>query len=51
MILVQKKPGWGSREEKERDMIMEKLEDEGCMGNITRSDIVGASWEASMTAL
>ena len=49
-ILVREKPGWGSGEEKESNAIPEEQADERCMGNMTRSKIVGVCQEAAMTA-
>ena len=50
-ILIRKKPGWGSREEKESDVIPEEQMDEQCMENMTRSEIVGSCREASIKTL
>ena len=47
---MREKPWWGSREEKEINVIPEEQADERYMGNITGSEIVGVCWEAAVTA-
>ena len=49
-ILVREKPGWGSREEKERNEITEEQANDWCIGNMTGSETVGVCWEAAVTA-
>ena len=48
---MREKPEWGSREEKENNMITEAQANEQCMGDMAGSKMVGACQKAAVMAL